>query len=61
MIKFNVQTAMLQRPTEGLNVFKCISPCPVAEWLERRAEEHICPRCAGSKPARANVMICLNL
>ena len=37
------------------------NPCPVAEWLERRAEEHICPRCACSKPARANVMICLNL
>ncbi len=28
-------------------------PCPVDEWLERQAEEHVCPRCAGSKPARA--------
>ncbi len=30
----------------------------MAEWLERRAEEHICPHCAGSKPARDNVMTC---
>ncbi len=29
----------------------------MAEWLERRAEEHICPRSAGSKPARADAMI----
>ena len=35
-----------------------VSPCPVAEWLERRVEEHICPHCAGSKPARDNVMTC---
>ncbi len=25
-------------------------PCPVAEWLERRAEWHVCPCGAGSKP-----------
>ncbi len=26
------------------------------EWLERRAQEHLCPQCAGSKPTRDNVM-----
>ena len=31
----------------------------MAEWLERRAEEHVYSRCAGSKPARASVMTCL--
>ncbi len=36
-------------------------PCPLAEWLERRAEEHMCPRCAGSKPARDKVITCQRL
>ena len=34
----------------------CCCRCPVAEWLERRAEEHIYSHCVGSKPARDNVM-----
>ncbi len=50
---------------EAISLF--LSPsclCPVAEWLERRAEEHIGPRCAGSKPRPGglNVMApCLSL
>ncbi len=27
-----------------------LCPCPVAEWLERRAVRRICPRVTGSKP-----------
>ena len=44
-----------------IGLFKFKAPCPVAEWLERRAEEHICPHCAGSKPAWDNVIACQRL
>ncbi len=42
-------------------VYSEVSSCPLAECLEHRTEEHICPCCAGSKPARVNVMACLML